>query len=324
MFPIHDEIRSTKTPYVTYGLLIINVGVFLFFFLQGTEMLNAGIRSFGVIPQKILNGEKLWTLFTSMFMHGGIMHLVGNMVYLWVFGDNIEDVLGHVKYLIFYLLGGVAATLAHMGSLYLSLPLISTGGLNIPTVGASGAISAVLGAYLLLYPRAKIRTLTFYFFITIVTIPAYYYLGFWFIYQLLMGFISLTGFSSGVAFWAHIGGFAAGMFAVKAFRIKPRGKKRRTRDRKEKVTPMWTGKKIRKPFVDLMIEEGKVRVLAELPGVKKEELEIQPSRREVVISADRGQVKFYKRISLPVPVVPKIHDFYYRNGVLSFYLYPTG
>ncbi|MFW6110836.1 MAG: rhomboid family intramembrane serine protease [Thermoproteota archaeon] len=314
MFPIHDENRPTKTPYVNYGLLVINIAVFFSFFFQGN--LNTAIRSLGAVPQKVVNGEELWTLLTSMFMHAGIMHLAGNMVYLWIFGDNIEDVLGHVNYLIFYLLGGLVATFAHIGSVYLTLPNLSAVTPTIPTVGASGAISAVLGAYLILYPKARIRTLTFYFFITIVTVPAFYYLGFWFIYQLLMGVISLTGLSSGVAFWAHIGGFAAGITLIKGLRIRPQPKRRR-----EAFSPLWAGTKLRRPFTDLMIEEDRIRVLAELPGVKREEIEIRTFRREVEISAQHEGVTFYKRVSLPVPVDPQIQDFYYRNGVMSFYLY---
>ncbi|MFW6117555.1 MAG: rhomboid family intramembrane serine protease [Thermoproteota archaeon] len=318
MFPIHDKNKPTKTPFVNYGLLIINIAVFFLFFLPETMSLNTAIQYFGSRPQEIIHGEKLWTLLTSMFMHGGIMHLGGNMIYLWVFGDNIEDVLGHGKYLVFYLLGGLVATFTHIGSVYLPLPSLSAVNASIPSVGASGAISAVLGAYLILYPKAKIRTLTFYFFITIVTIPAYYYLGFWFVYQLLMGFIYLTGVTSSVAFWAHIGGFAVGMLAVKLFRVKPRTRESRTR--RGAISPLWAGTKIRRPFVDLMMEDSKVRVLAELPGVNREDIDIQTSRREAVISAKQNDETFYKRISLPVPVDPKIYDFYYRNGVLSFYL----
>ena len=321
MFPIHDENRPAKTPYVNYGLLVINIAVFFSFFLQGN--LNSAIWTFGTVPQEVVNGRELWTLLTSMFMHGGIMHLAGNMVYLWIFGDNIEDVLGHVNYLIFYLLGGLVASLAHIGSVYLPLPdLIGAVTptiplVEIPTVGASGAISAVLGAYLILFPKAKIRTLTFYFFITIVTIPAFYYLGFWFIYQLLMGLFALTGASSGVAFWAHIGGFAAGILIMKGLGIRSRPKPRR----RDSFSPLWVGTKFRRPFADVMIEGGKVRVLAELPGVKREEIEIKTHRREVEISAQHADVTFYRRLPLPVPVDPQIHNFYYRNGVLSFYLY---
>lgn len=203
-------------------LILVNVVVFFFFFLQGTETFINGIVSFGAIPSYIINGNRLWTLLTSMFMHADIMHIFGNMIYLWVFGDNIEDALGHTKYLVFYLLGGLVASFAHIASLFATLPSFGLVGFNIPSVGASGAISAVLGAYLLLYPRARIRTLVFYIFIHIMSIPAYYYLGFWFLYQLMMGTLSLTGLPSGIAFWAHIGGFVAGLVTVKVFGVKPR------------------------------------------------------------------------------------------------------
>jgi len=320
LFPISDENRAARRPYVNYGLLLINTVVFLYFLLQGTGRLTTGIRSFGVTPSYIINGERLWALLTSMFMHADIMHLFGNMLYLWVFGDNIEDALGHIKYLVFYLLGGFAATFVHIASLFVALPSLGDVGFNIPSVGASGAISAVLGAYLLLYPRAKIRTLAFFFFVTVITVPAYYYLGFWFIYQLMMGVFSLTGLPSGVAFWAHIGGFAAGLITVKVFGAKPRFMKVGV-TRTKPLRPLAVGPRVRKPFVDLMVEEDKVRVLAELPGVRQEDIEINVSGWEVVISAEHGNIQFYERIPLPAQVVPQVHDFHYRNGVLSFFLY---
>ncbi|MEM1515491.1 MAG: rhomboid family intramembrane serine protease [Candidatus Bathyarchaeia archaeon] len=150
------------------------------------------------------------------------------MIYLWVFGNNVEDALGHIKYLAFYLIGGIFASLVHICSTLLSLYLkpvpYMISDLRIPAVGASGAISAVLGTYSLCTQTRK-KTLIFYFFIiTVVSVPAYYYLSFWFIYQILMGVISLTGISSGVAFWAHIGGFAFGMMIAKTLSIKSRKK----------------------------------------------------------------------------------------------------
>ncbi|MDH5462230.1 MAG: rhomboid family intramembrane serine protease [Candidatus Bathyarchaeota archaeon] len=320
MFPIHDENRPKRKPYVNYGLLLINIVVFFSFLLQGPTMLVRGIRDFGAIPSSILEGQKLWGLLTSMFMHADIIHLFGNMLYLWVFGDNIEDALGHVQYLVFYLLGGLVATFTHIASLFVTLPSFGSAGFNIPSVGASGAISAVLGAYLLLYPRAKIRTLIFYIFISIITVPAIYYLGFWFIYQLMMGVFSLTGLSSGVAFWAHIGGFAAGLLTVKVLRIKPRltGV---AAARRRPVTPLVVGPRVNRPLVDVRVERDKVEVLAEMPGVEQEDIEINVSESEVVISAEHGETRFHERISLPALVIPQIHDFSYRNGVLSFSLY---
>lgn len=319
MFPIHDENRPAIRPYVTYGLLLVNVLVFFLFFLQGIEALDFGILFLGAIPSDILVGERLWTLLTSMFMHADIMHLLGNMVYLWVFGDNIEDALGHAKYVAFYLLGGFAAGLTHIASLLVALPAIGVVGLKFPAVGASGAISAVLGAYLFLYPKARIRTLVFYIFIHIISVPAYYYLGFWFLYQLMMGVFSLTGFSSGVAFWAHIGGFVAGLVTVMISGIKPKPMRRAVVGRRP-VKPLYVPRWVRAPFVDVMLQEDRVRVLAELPGVEKKDINVDVSDWEVAISAEHEDTRYYRRIALLVRVVPQVEDFNYRNGVLSFTL----
>jgi membrane associated rhomboid family serine protease len=151
------------------------------------------------------------------------------MLYLWVFGDNIESILGHGRYVLFYFLGGIAASFSHILSLIITLPTYGYVGLDIPSVGASGSISAVLGAYLLLFPKARIRTLVVRFIIYIARIPAMFYLGFWFIYQFLMGVISLTGLPYGVAFWAHVGGFVFGMATVKIFSLRPRTRVKRTK-----------------------------------------------------------------------------------------------
>ena len=324
MFPIHDENRPSIKPYVNYGLLLINIVIFLFFFLQDpilTRVLYKGIWNFGAIPNDILRGENLWTLFTSMFMHADIVHLLGNMLYLWVFGDNIEDALGHTKYLIFYLVGGLAASFTHIASLFVALPSLARDvGFGIPCVGASGAISAILGAYMLLYPKARIRTLVFYFLIQIITVPALYYLGFWFFYQLLMGFFSITLLSSGVAFWAHIGGFAVGLVAVKVFGVSPRSKRDVAVERGP-IKPLYISPKFRAPFVDVMVEEDTVRVLAELPGMEEEDVMVRVSGWELVISAEHEETGFYKRVVLPFTVSPQIHDLDFKNGVLSFTVY---
>lgn len=320
MLPIHDENRSVNTPYVNYGLILVNVLVFFFFFLGGTRMLRDGIFSFGAVPIYIVNGERLWTLLTSMFMHADIMHLLGNIVYLWVFGDNIEDVLGHTKYLAFYLLGGLTASFTHVASLLVALPSIGIVGLGVPSVGASGAISAVLGAYLLLYPSARIRTLVFYIFISIVSIPAYYYLGFWFLYQLIMGVFSLTGFSSGVAFWAHIGGFAAGYAIMWFLRVKPKVKPKAKLRGRRPFRPLIVKPSISTPLVDVMVELERLNVVAELPGVEEKDINVEVYNQEIVISAEHRERRYYARIELPAPVYPQITDFSYRNGVLSFNL----
>lgn len=218
MFPIGDENRSQRRAIVNYALLISNIAVFFLFWLDTETAFYQAILSYGMIPEYILRGERLWTLLTSIFMHADPIHLIGNMLYLWVFGDNIEDTLGPVRYLLFYLIGGLAANFAHIASLLAALPTYGYVGFDIPSIGASGAISAVLGGYLILFPKARIRTLIMRLFVYVVNIPAMYYLGFWFLYQLLLGVITLTGVSSGVAFWAHIGGFVFGMALVRAFR----------------------------------------------------------------------------------------------------------
>jgi len=324
MFPLYDENRPLTRPYVNYGLIAVNVLVFLFFFLQGWETLIDAFFTYGAIPAYILRGSRLWTLFTSMFMHGDIMHLVSNMVFLWIFGDNIEDSLGHRRYLAFYLLGGLFADFAHIGSTLLSaytsqVPYFVPD-LNIPSLGASGAISAVLGAYFLLYPQARIRTLVFYIYVvTVVRIPAFFYLGFWFLYQFVMGLGLLLGSSSGVAFWAHIGGWVCGMIAVKAFGIEPR-RKPFPAQQERPVRPM-TAPWVITPLVDILLEEDRVRVLAEIPGVQERDIRIQVSEWRLVISAEYTDIRFYKEVDLPVPVIPKPEYVIYRNGVLSFTLY---
>lgn len=320
MLPIHDENKSATRPYVNYVLLLANISIFSFFLLQDTWPLTTGILELGAIPSSILKGERLWTLLTSMFMHADIMHLAGNMIYLWVFGDNIEDALGHLRYVAFYLLGGLAASFAHIMSLFVALPSLGYTGSDIPAVGASGAISAVLGAYLLLYPKARIRTIVFYFFITIASVPAIYYLGFWFMYQLMMGIFSLTGLPSGVAFWAHIGGFIAGLIGIKAFG--PKSKLgRRTGERRTTLRPLVVGSRtVRKPLADVIVEWDKVRIVAQLPGVDKRDIEIEISEREVVILAEHEEMRYHGRIPLATRVAPKVHDLSYRNGVLSFSL----
>ena len=192
---------------------MINVVVFFFFWISGYNALNEAIWKYGMIPASILGGEGLYTLFTSMFMHGGIIHLFGNMLYLHIFGDNIEDTFGHLWYVGFYVISGIAASFIHILSVSNSL------GLYEPAVGASGAISGVLGAYLVLFPKARILTLVFYYYITIAAIPAIFLLGFWFLFQLLEGALTLGyGVPSGVAYWAHIGGFLTGVITALIFK----------------------------------------------------------------------------------------------------------
>lgn len=211
MFPLRDENRSLSSPHVTRAFIIVNVIVFFFFWLSDPSFFWQSILDYGMIPAYIVKGERLYTVFTSMFMHGGLFHLAGNMLFLFIFGDNVEDNFGHGRYFIFYFLCGIAASATHI------LSITTAQEMFIPTVGASGAISGVLGAYILLYPRARILTLTFYFWISIVRVPAILFLGVWFIFQLLTGFLEP---SSGVAYWAHIGGFIAGIVLALILRRK--------------------------------------------------------------------------------------------------------
>ena len=225
MFPLKDDNPSNTAPIVTVALIVLNA---LFFVYQisleagGADGARAGqafIDEFGLVPCRLTGAcrvgpelpSPILTIFTSMFMHGGLFHIGGNMLYLWIFGNNVEDTLGHGRYLLFYLLSGVAAALAQT-----AVGPSST----VPMVGASGAVSGVLGAYLLLFPRAHVTTLIILgFFFRLVKIPAVVVLGFWIVLQVLNGLGSF-GASGGVAFFAHIGGFLAGMGLL--FLLRPR------------------------------------------------------------------------------------------------------
>jgi len=206
MIPIRDENPTHSVPIITYVLIVINIVVFIFQTMLGSYN-EQFIYQFALIPSDVsgfTSLESLSNIFTSMFMHAGLAHIGGNMLYLWIFGDNVEDRLGSMKYLIFYIVGGVVASIAHIFTNPVS---------NIPTVGASGAIAAVLGAYLVLYPRQKVLTLIpLGFYMRMTMVPAFIVLGLWFILQLFSGVISLGGPDvGGVAFWAHIGGFVSGV-----------------------------------------------------------------------------------------------------------------
>lgn len=220
MIPFQDDNPGGRTPYVTIVLIAINVVVFLY---EQLLLVNGQLEPFiyqaALIPVEVTRNfgpAVVGDLFTSMFMHGDWMHLIGNMLYLWVFGDNIEDTLGHIPYLGFYLVCGLLATASH---------IVTSPFSNVPTLGASGAISGVLGAYLVLFPHAYVKTLVFMFrFIRVMTLRALWVLGFWFVYQLVLGLFSLGSTGGGVAFWAHIGGFVAGfglMFAYASIRGLP-------------------------------------------------------------------------------------------------------
>ena len=203
LFPSRDHNPSGQTPYVTIALIAINILVFLWYFTQLTEwQLNDFFMTWGLIPARFMSGDGVQTIFTSMFLHGGWMHLAGNMLFLWIFGDNLEEEMGHVGFLLFYLSCGVAAGLAQ------ALP---DPGSPVPMVGASGAIAGVMGGYLMLFPRAKVDVLfIFLIFFRIFAVPAWIVLGLWFGIQIFAG-LSTPSDAGGVAYWAHAGGFVAGL-----------------------------------------------------------------------------------------------------------------
>jgi membrane associated rhomboid family serine protease len=213
MIPLRDNIPSRRFPIVNVSLIALNVLVFLAEAALGEAGLYQFITACGLVPAEFWQGGWLtrwWTPFTSMFIHAGWLHLISNMLSLYIFGDNVEGRLGPFRYLLFYLGSGLAASAAH---------LIAYAGSTVPTVGASGAIAGVLGAYLVLFPRARVVTLVpIFYFVRLVQIPAVLYLGFWFVSQLFNGVLGLAAAGSsfqggGVAWWAHIGGFAFG-FAI--------------------------------------------------------------------------------------------------------------
>ena len=216
MIPLKDRNSRKRFPLVTILLIAVNVLIFLYQLSLGIK-LEGFFHNFSVTPNQIyqaLHSEVLrpfvlFTLVTSLFMHGGWLHLCGDMLYLWIFGDNVEDKLGRIRFLFFYLLCGIAASALHV---YLEPTS------NIPTIGASGAISGVLGAYVILFPHARVLTLIpIFIFIQIVEMPAYIILGFWFALQFFNGIVSLRNATigiGGVAWWAHIGGFIAGLLLV--------------------------------------------------------------------------------------------------------------
>jgi membrane associated rhomboid family serine protease len=206
-FPIGDvQVQRGYKPMLSYLLIGMNVLIFLYQFFMPPEQQEAFVLKYGSIPNEILHGQDYFTILTSMFLHGGWMHLIGNMLFLWVFADNIEATIGYPKFILFYLLGGVAATFTHA---------ILSPGSNIPCVGASGAISAVLGAYIVMFPKSQVKVL-FVVLLSTFSVRAIYFLGIWIVQQLIAGVGSLsvkTMDTTGVAYWAHIGGFVFGVIA---------------------------------------------------------------------------------------------------------------
>ena len=209
MIPIKDDNPTSSTPFVTIGLIALNVVIFILQLTLSPQQMVEFTRQYAAIPEQISQGKQLYTIFTSMFLHGGLLHLLGNMLYLWIFGDNIEHICGHGRFLAFYFICGLFAFFSH----YITMP-----GSAVPLVGASGAISGVLGAYAIRFPRARVHVFIWFFFFlyTVVKIPALYVLGIWFLMQLFSGFAAMSG-QSGVAFFAHIGGFIAGLIFIRYF-----------------------------------------------------------------------------------------------------------
>jgi membrane associated rhomboid family serine protease len=214
MFPVGDtNVRGASLPIVSWLFIALNALVFVYQLSLSEAGLQQFFLQFGVVPSLVQDGENMLSLLTSMFMHGGWAHILGNMAFLFVFGDNIEAVLGKIWYAIFYLVGGLAASLAHI---FFNL------GSDIPSLGASGAIAAVMGAYAVMFPGARVKMLIFLGFRAGITqVRALVFLGIWFLSQLLSGVASLgpqTAQTSGVAFWAHIGGFVFGLVVGVLFR----------------------------------------------------------------------------------------------------------
>jgi membrane associated rhomboid family serine protease len=222
MFPLRDDNPTTITPIVTWALIAINVIVFIYQLSLGPRASQLFAYKYGAIPAVVVGTENLpdsiavipptGSLFTSMFLHGGWMHLIGNMWFLWIFGNNIEEAMGSLRFILFYLLCGLLASVSH---------ILSNTGSTLPSLGASGAIAGVLGAYVMIYPRARVWTLIFLgFFIRLMYIPAGFILVFWFVLQVLNGSVAGGQDAGGVAFWAHVGGFIAGILLVGLFKKK--------------------------------------------------------------------------------------------------------
>jgi membrane associated rhomboid family serine protease len=231
MFPLSDENPHFLTPYTTWALIALNALAWIFLQGLGTEpRLSASVCTLGLVPGELLQtlapGSRVevgpdvycvltdlpnWaTPLTHMFLHGGWLHLIGNMWFLWIFGNNVEDSMGHARFAVFYVLCGLAAA---------ALQISTNPASGIPMVGASGAIGGVIGAYVLLYPKVQVKMLLFLgFFVTTFSIPAFWMLGYWFAAQLVGGIGAIGAHGGGVAFWAHVGGFVAGALLILLFR----------------------------------------------------------------------------------------------------------
>jgi membrane associated rhomboid family serine protease len=321
MFPIHDDAeRIHGRPYVNYSLIAINATVFIWevivtgFFTNG-HIVREIFSNYGVIPRFLLAGD-LESVITSMFIHGGIAHIAGNMVFLFVFGDNIEDRFGRMKYLLIYISWGLVAAFVH------SIYAVNTGSGEIPAVGASGAISGVIGAYLVMFPRAKIFTVIVAFFITTIRIPALAFIPFWFILQLIFALMGSSG--GGVAYLAHIGGFIAGIGSGFIWKLlsasnilgtrPPSAMKtntiRKERPSIEEAAPQITPEVIEGPDF--------YEIIAEIRGVSNSsniQANYEPDTRNIRIIAT-GSREYNMLVKLPgTAAKPTIEYIHYLNGI---------
>ena len=323
MFPYHDDTeRLHGRPYLNYSLIAVNAIVFIWEisvtgFFRNPVATETLFQNYGAVPESVLSGN-IASVITSMFMHGGLLHIIGNMLFLFVFGDNLEDRFGRIKYLLMYIGWGFAAALMH------SLYAVSAGGGETPAVGASGAISGVMGAYLVMFPRAKVLTMIFAFFITTVRIPAIAFIPFWFILQVIYALIGVPG---GVAYLAHIGGFIVGLGTGYVWRLfigqspvqLPATDRtqmiRRERPRIEDAAPRTAPEVIEGPDF--------FEVIAEVRGVS------DASDIDARYEADSGNVRIvangvrkYEIIAkLPKGAVnPKVEHVHYLNGIARILL----
>lgn len=222
MIPIKDTIPSKQFPIVNWIIILLNLGVFIFELTLNSSQLTAFFYHYGLVPSRVVSeivqnkaglDINIFTpFFTNMFIHGGFLHILGNMWVLYIFGDNVEDRMGSIRYLFFYLISGILASLTHF---------VLNAGSTVPAIGASGAIAGVMAAYMFLFPNSKVITLIPLFFILplFIPIPAFIFIGLWFILQLFSGAVHLVAHdaATGIAFWAHVGGFLAGMFLYRYF-----------------------------------------------------------------------------------------------------------
>jgi membrane associated rhomboid family serine protease len=282
MIPIRDANRSEIYPIINVGIIAVNVLAFIIEMLQG-QGLQEFIYLYGLVPARYTEPQvaaHFIPFLTSLFLHGGILHLVGNMWFLYIFGDNVEGRLGHLRYLVFYLLCGLAAGASHLALNWHS---------NVPTIGASGAIAGVMGAYLILYPRAKILTLLpIFFFFTFVNVPAFIFLGIWFLFQFLIA-AGTAGQPGGIAWGAHVGGFLFGIVFLKIFEKVP---KRAVSGKRQRLTTKRTT-----PRLQLINPSDSRESLDRYGSISVSEREARLGKRKLVtITNDRNKRTFFVHI----------------------------